>query len=275
MPKLQQIGLTDFCFKELIQKRPDYLLLLVNGICNLNLKESDIEIGIPEERGELTLKTVQFDIKVVSQDILLDIEAQNRRVSPELNEFNQYTYDVSREFYYLALLHSKQYQFREAGYRMKKSIIIFIYAYDLLSDIPIQRVRMHNEALDMHHNDMVIYRISLAKIPEDSKIEVERALKLLSEIDVENYLNDDSTIIKEAATMLVHYDKSEEAAKMREAKLKAEFENKGHFTAGKIEGKIEGKQEDIKTMYKNGASKEMIAKLLSLDLEYVKEVLSK
>lgn len=282
MPKLQQIGLTDFCFKELIHKRPDYLLLLVNGICNLKLKESDIEIGIEEERGELTLKTVQFDIKVVSQDILLDIEAQNKKVSLELNEHNEYSYDVSREFYYLSILHSKNYQYRELGYRKKKSIVIFIYAYDLLCESPIQELSMHNKTKNIDYDDMLIYRVSLAKIPEASKIEVERALKLLSEIELDNYLNDDSTIIKEAANMLVHYDKSEEAARIREAKLKDDFEKKGHFTAGMNEGiqigKREGKQEAtieiIKTMHKNGANEETIAKMLSLDLEYVKKVLS-
>ena len=43
---------------------------------------------------------------------------------------------------------------------------------------------MHNETKDIHYDDMLIYRISLAKIPEDSTIEVERALKLLSEYEV-------------------------------------------------------------------------------------------
>ena len=129
---------------------------------------------------------------------------------------------------------------------------------------------------------MLIYRISLAKIPEDSTIEVERALKLLSEYEVGQYLTDDSDIIKEAANMLVHYDKSEEAAKIREAKLKAEFENKGHFTAGmnegvkigREEGKQEGLKESIKTMHKNGFDEETISRALSLDIEYVKQVLN-
>ena len=48
---------------------------------------------------------------------------------------------------------------------------------------------------------------------------------------------------------------------------------------GKVEGKAEGKaenlNENIKTMHSNGASEEMIAKLLSLDINYVKDVLSK
>ena len=47
---------------------------------------------------------------------------------------------------------------------------------------------------------------------------------------------------------------------------------------GKAEGIAEGKannlKENIKTMYKNGADEMTIAKLLSLDLCFVKEVLS-
>ena len=41
------------------------------------------------------------------------------------------------------------------------------------------------------------------------------------------------------------------------------------------EGKNENLKENIKTMHNNGATEEMIAKLLSLDINYVKEVLSK
>ncbi len=48
---------------------------------------------------------------------------------------------------------------------------------------------------------------------------------------------------------------------------------------GKAEGRAEGEtnnlNKNIKTMHSNGASEEMIAKLLSLDINYVKEVLSK
>ena len=43
---------------------------------------------------------------------------------------------------------------------------------------------------------------------------------------------------------------------------------------GRAEGAANNLKENIKTMYKNGADEETIAKLLSLDLAFVKEVLS-
>ena len=66
---LSEIGLTDYYFKELLTKRRDYLLLLINGFCNLNLKEEDIVFGSTEERDEITFKTVMYDIKLVSENI--------------------------------------------------------------------------------------------------------------------------------------------------------------------------------------------------------------
>ena len=67
---------------------------------------------------------------------------------------------------------------------------------------------------------MELYLVSLEKIPEDSKIEVGRALKLLSTKDIGKYLEDNSVIIKEAAEMLSDYDKTDEARRLRDARLK-------------------------------------------------------
>ena len=55
---------------------------------------------------------------------------------------------------------------------------------------------------------MELYLVSLKKIPEDSKMELDRALKLLSTKDIGKYLEDDSLIIREAAEMLSDYDKT-------------------------------------------------------------------
>ena len=44
---------------------------------------------------------------------------------------------------------------------------------------------------------------------------------------------------------------------------------------GKVEGKAEERAESIRTMYKNGFDIETISKALSLDIDYVKKVLSK
>ena len=99
--------------------------------------------------------------------------------------------------------------------------------------------------------------------------------------------------------MLNEYDKSEKAAMLREARRKAELDrisqlevarrdgrkegfNEGHtegFNEGHTEGFNEGLKEAnvklIKTMNSNGFDAEFISKALSLDLNYVKEVLKK
>ena len=118
---LDEIGLTDHCFKELIKTRRDYLLLLINGICNLNLKEDDITFGDTEERDVITFKTVRYDIKLVSDDINFDIEAQKNIVDEKKNVYGEYSRDINRAIYYLTMLHSRSYQYGEE-YNSKKSI---------------------------------------------------------------------------------------------------------------------------------------------------------
>ena len=148
---------------------------------------------------------------------------------------------------------------------------------------------MHNYSTKVDYDDMLIYSVSLEKIPSESKIELERALKLLSTLDMTPYLDDESILIRRAADMLCDYDKSEKAQLERDARNKSELEKytlintakkEGHeegkaegIAQGKAEGKAEEKNENIKTMFKNGLSQEDIAKFLSLDIEYVKEVL--
>ena len=55
----------------------------------------------------------------------------------------------------------------------------------------------------------------------------------------------------------------------RDAKNKSELEKYTLMNTAKAEEK----NENIKTMFKNGLSQEDIAKFLSLDIDYVKEVL--
>ena len=55
--------------------------------------------------------------------------------------------------------------------------------------------------------------------------------------------------------------------------LKAEGRAEGR-AQGRNEGKAEERANNIKTMKNNGATEEMIAKLLSLDINYVKKVLA-
>ena len=285
--RLEAIGLTDYYFKELIKRKKNYLTLLLNGICNLDLKESDITLTDTEERDLCTLKTVNYDIKVVSMDLTIDLEAQIGMNSKEKNEYGEYIYDVSRGFYYLSLLHSKSYEYKEKGYRKKRSKVIFIYKYDIEGDDWIQKIANINFSTKRVYDDMELYLVSLEKIPEDSKMELDRALKLLSTKDIGKYLEDNSLIIKEAAEMLSDYDKSCEARRLRDARLKQEYEegvrleaakNEGiaqgreeGLAQGREEGLAQGRREAILSLFQNGMKKEEIAKLLNLSLEEVEK----
>ena len=271
--KLQSIGLTDFYFKELCQQRKDYLVFILNGICNLNLKESDIEFSNTEERDSCTFKTINYDIKVVSRNIKIDIEAQIKQNFKEKNDHGEYIYDIARSFYYLSVLHSRGYDYKEKGYERRRSIVIFLYKYDIAGDDFIQKIGMHNYSTKVDYDDMLIYSVSLEKIPSESTIELERALKLLSTLDMTPYLDDESILIRRAADMLCDYDKSEKAQLERDARNKSELEKYTLINTAKAEGKKENQLETIKTMFEKGASIENIAYLLDLDLEYVKEVL--
>jgi len=57
------------------------------------------------------------------------------------------------------------------------------------------------------------------------------------------------------------------------AQGRAEGRNEG-IAEGEARGKAEERANNIKTMKNNGATEEMIAKLLSLDINYVKKVLA-
>ena len=218
-------------------------------------------------------------------DLTIDLKAQIGINSKEKNEYGEYIYDVSRGFYYLSLLHSKSYEYKEKGYRKKRSKVIFIYKYDIEGDDWIQKITNINLSTKRFYDDMELYLVSLEKIPEDSKMELDRALKLLSTKDIGKYLEDNSLIIKEAAEMLSDYDKSSEARRLRDARLKQEYEEGVRLEAAKDEGIAQGiaqgreegialgeeksKKEFISIMIQNGMKKEEIAKLLNLSLDEV------
>ena len=296
--KLREIGLTDYYFKELIKRRPDYLLLLINNICNLNLTLEDIKLGENEEMDILTFKTVSYDIRIISDDLNIDIEAQKKIINENKNENGEYEYDINRAIYYLCMLHSSSYKYRESGYKNKKTIVIFIYNYEIPGKDYIQKINLYNNSTNVHYNDLNIYFISLEKIPKNSKIEVERALKMLSEKDITKYETDKSEVIKEAAQMLKEFDESEKAVLRGINRERERFERESQLgmaedkgrkegikeglkegikegrTKGIAEGKTEAIINNIKTMHKNGFDIETISKALDLDIEYVKEVLN-
>ncbi len=274
---MHEIGLTDYYFKELLENNKDYLLVLVNGICGLNLKEEDIELTNTEERDSITYKTINYDIKLVCKNMRIDFEAQKEIVDSTKNQYGEYEYDINRAIYYASALHSSSYGYKEKGYDNRKSVVVFLYNYDIPGTNYIQLLKFYNKELMAEYDNIMIFRVSLVKIPENGKMELDRALKLLIQPNVETYFNDKSDTIRRAAIMLNEYDKSEKAAMLREARRKAELDRISELEVaerkGRNKGIEEGKEESIKTMHSNGFDADFISKALSLDLEYVKHVL--
>jgi predicted transposase/invertase (TIGR01784 family) len=270
---MHEIGLTDYYFKELLENNKDYLLVLVNGICGLNLKEEDIEITNTEERDSITYKTINYDIKLVCKNMRIDFEAQKEIVDSTKNQYGEYEYDINRAIYYASALHSSSYGYKEKGYDNRKSVVVFLYNYDIPGTNYIQLLKFYNKELMAEYDNIMIFRVSLVKIPENGKMELDRALKLLIQPNVETYFNDKSDTIRRAAIMLNEYDKSEKAAMLREARRKAELDRISELEVAERKGRNKEQIEVIKTMHSNGFDADFISKALSLDLEYVKHVL--
>lgn len=275
MMELSENGITDYMFKGLVKRCHSFLLLLINGICKLDLKLDDINFGDTEESDSTTYKTINYDIKIESVNLNLDIEAQKKIVDKKVNEYGEYEYDINRAIYYLTLLHSKSYLYKEKGYQKKKSIVIFLYSYETPGDSIVQKINLHNQTTNVEYDNIIYYSVSIAKIRNDDTMELHRALRMLGQYNIDSYKKDESAVIREAALMLEEYDKSKEAMAIRTARLKAEYEEGIKLQAAKDMGKAEAHKEDIITMSKNGASSDTIAKLLDLDINYVNEVLNK
>ena len=79
--------------------------------------------------------------------------------------------------------------------------------------------------------------------------------------------------------MLKGYDESERAIIMEMNRKREDFERRHqlHFAEekGKAEGASENLVNNIKTMHSNGFDAEIIAKALSLDIEFVNDALTK
>ena len=77
--------------------------------------------------------------------------------------------------------------------------------------------------------------------------------------------------------MLSDYDKTDEARRLRDARLKQEYEEGVRLEAAKDEGIAQGREENkkefISIMIQNGMKKEEIARLLNLSLEDVEKYL--
>ena len=75
--------------------------------------------------------------------------------------------------------------------------------------------------------------------------------------------------------MLKGYDESERAIIMEMNRKREDFERRHQLHFAEEKGKAETLVNNIKTMHSKGLSEEEIANLLDLDVEYVKDALTK
>ena len=75
--------------------------------------------------------------------------------------------------------------------------------------------------------------------------------------------------------MISDYDKADEARRLRDARLKQEYEEGVRLEAAKNEGIAlgiaQGRRKVISSLFQNGMKKEEIAKLLNLSMEDVEK----
>ena len=75
--------------------------------------------------------------------------------------------------------------------------------------------------------------------------------------------------------MLKGYDESERAIIMEMNRKREDFERRHQLHFAEEKGKAENLVNNIKTMHSNGFDAEIIAKALSLDIEFVNDALTK
>ncbi len=128
---------------------------------------------------------------------------------------------------------------------------------------------------------------------EDDKLLIE-GLELLISEEYEEFVKSTNPDIRRVAEQIMSLNKDErarlamemQAVRELEDRLEREAELKEERAKGRAEGREEGRakglaegkketlEENIKTMYKNGATIETIAKLLDMNIEQVREIVS-
>ena len=278
---LEHIGLCDTYFKLLLEKDKKVLVALINGICNLNIKEEEV-INMPTESIEgIGVKTTFYDIRIKTQNININIESEDHKKG------NKEYYD-NRKFLYLSRLHSQSYLKGERYNEIKQSIVIFLYNFDIGGNDLIEDTRMYNIQRKEFYTQLQVYDVNLAKLDKSSKIELERLLSLLTSRDISKYLNDKDPLIGGAAKMIDGFDKDEILRIKARHQEEAEMEYYGLLAGAKIEGKEEGiklgKEEGLKIgkeetkieiatkLLKLGVDVETISKASGLTIEEIKKL---
>ena len=293
-------GIADAVFKDIFKDK-SILVSYINSICGINLDENNVEYCTLETKSSPLRKGVRYDVKGKgynsNQVFHIDFEAQSSK--PSDNTFNK------RKFHYISELYNGIFEEGDNydDYRELSAKSIFFIRDDIgFKGSPIKKIVFHDLYDNTNYKEMEIYEIYINELMKINLNEANDYVKMLIELtgilvaeDVEKYMRSENEIVRKVANRIMKYTEEEIARLQRQYDKECAAEErdiirqlkKQAIEEGRIQGIAEGIEEgkalgeennrieNIKTMHKNGADINTIAKLLNLDIKYVEEVLKK
>jgi len=256
------------------------------------VKESDLK------ELDTTFVNTNDEIFEKSRDLLKEvvIKYDNRNTYILVGIENQTKMDkqmISRVLLYDSLVYRKQFKNKNKNDIIKPVITIVIYYGKKKWNAPKSIHDMFKNIDDNILKYIPNYHLNIIEpfFMSDEEIEsLKSDFKVLCDFirksdnsDGIKYLLDRNYIISNETGRMINYitnsklKLNEEEDKLDMCKGLDEFRQEAldeGLAKGKAEGKVENEKSNIKTMHKNGADINTIAKLLSLDINYVKEVLN-
>ena len=228
-------AMNDYIFKEVFNKK-NILVEYLNIICDLNLKEEDIEYEPVELKDGIHAKGSRFDIRVKAINTRIDLESQNAKLG------GSDEYQDNRKIHYASQLHSTSYDEGQRYYKKMRTIIIFILNYKLPGNDYIQHTKYKNLTTNVEYDNIDIIEISLKNIKKNDTIK-ERMLSVLGSNNLENYVNE-AGIIKEVINVIKGINDDER--KIAQARYAEDLERMWHtereiaIEEGRAEGRAQG-----------------------------------
>jgi len=256
------------------------------------VKESDLK------ELDTTFVNTNDEIFEKSRDLLKEvvIKYDNRNTYILVGIENQTKMDkqmISRVLLYDSLVYRKQFKNKNKNDIIKPVITIVIYYGKKKWNAPKSIHDMFKNIDDNILKYIPNYHLNIIEpfFMSDEEIEsLKSDFKVLCDFirksdnsDGIKYLLDRNYIISNETGRMINYitnsklKLNEEEDKLDMCKGLDEFRQEAldeGLAKGKAEGKVENEKSNIKTMHKNGFDENTIAKALSLDINYVKEVLN-
>lgn len=304
-------GISDCVFKEIFSDK-SILVEYINQICNINLNVEDVEYSPLESKEMLGYKGVRYDVKAKGENenkyFHIDFEAQ--KIRPDYNTFKKRKFHYASQLYLDLFKEGDKYI---DSSRLYVREIFFIKSSNGFTGSPIKKIVYQDLYDKTIYDDIEIYEIYIDELQKMNLKSANEYDKILIELtgvivakDVNKYISSTNTLVRKVAEKIMKYTQEEIDELQRRYDEDCEIYNRAILKEmedmaverglkkgleqgiqqgiqqgivqgveeGKSIGKLESIKEMIKTMNKNGFDKDTISKALSLDINFINEVLS-